>query len=58
MLASIQVSVRVVVCRLRTNNEFKLRVLIYREFTVVFDMFHLDFVCVLGYFVVGNNGFM
>ena len=34
MLASIQVSFRVVVRRLRTNNEFKLRVLIYREFTV------------------------
>ncbi|WMV19106.1 hypothetical protein MTR67_012491, partial [Solanum verrucosum] len=34
MLASIQVSFRVVVRRLRTTNEFKLRVLIYREFTV------------------------
>ena len=34
MLASTQVSFRVVVRRLRTNNEFKLRVLIYREFTV------------------------
>ena len=34
LLASIQVSFRVVVRRLRTNNEFKLRVLIYREFTV------------------------
>ena len=34
MLASIQVSFRVVVRRLRTNNEFKLRVLIYREFTI------------------------
>ena len=34
MLASIQVSFRVLVCRLRTNKEFKLRVLIYRTFTV------------------------
>ncbi|WMV25790.1 hypothetical protein MTR67_019175 [Solanum verrucosum] len=34
MLASVQVSFRVLVRRLRTNNEFKLRVLIYREFTV------------------------
>ncbi len=34
MLASTQVSFRVLVCRLRTNNMFKLRVLIYREFTV------------------------
>ncbi|WMV24271.1 hypothetical protein MTR67_017656 [Solanum verrucosum] len=31
MFASIQMSFRVVVCRLRTNNEFKLRVLIYRK---------------------------
>ncbi|WMV08171.1 hypothetical protein MTR67_001556, partial [Solanum verrucosum] len=30
---SIQVSFRVVVRRLRTNNKFNLRVLIYREFT-------------------------
>ena len=34
MSASTQVSFRVLVRRLRTNNEFKLRVLIYREFTV------------------------
>ncbi|WMV51523.1 hypothetical protein MTR67_044908, partial [Solanum verrucosum] len=33
-LASIQVSFRVLVRRLRTNNEFKLRVLIYREFMI------------------------
>ena len=32
LLASIQVMFRVVVCHLRTNNNFKLRVLMYHEF--------------------------
>ena len=51
MLASIQVSFRVVVRRLRTNNEFKLRVLIYREFTVF--LIHFTYkLCVSRAFVV------
>ena len=50
MSASIQVSFRVVVRRLRTNNEFKLRVLIYREFTVF--LIHFTYkLCVSGAFL-------
>ena len=49
-------------CRLRTNNEFKLRVLIYREFTVF--LIHLTYkLCVsravcLGPFYIGFYVFL
>lgn len=52
MLDSIPVSFRVKVCCLRKNNDFKMRVLMYREFTVLLKLFTHDLCMSEGHFVL------
>ena len=51
-LASIQVSFRLLVCRLKTNIDFKFRVFMYHDFMVLKGILLRNFVCLM---ISGNK---